>query len=77
MLEREEEVERDAKGTYCSCNGYADKIEYREEGFPSKEEIKALDCGRGMGEYPCCLVAFKCRLCGKRFLLEREAPEAW
>lgn len=71
-LEREEEVERYATGTYCSCNGYADRIESGKEGYPTEEEIEELDCGRW---YCCCLVAFRCRLCGKRFLLNQAAPE--
>lgn len=61
------DIERDATAAPCSCGGYADRKD------PTQEEIdKYQTCGRC---YACCLAAFICRLCKKRFLVHLSAPE--
>lgn len=59
---------RNELGAPCPhCNGYADA------GDITREEVKKYQtCGRS---YACCVEAFVCRLCGKRFIGMLEAPE--
>ena len=59
---------RDCDGAPCPhCNGYADRVD------ATKEEVKQYQtCGRS---YACCIDAFVCRVCGKRFIGTLEAPE--
>jgi hypothetical protein len=62
------DLDRGVDGAPCRCNGYADKL----DAGPTAEEIKEHDCGRS---YACCTGAFKCRLCGLRFIATFKAPE--
>lgn len=63
------DIEREAKAAPCPCGGYADENE------PTKDEIeKHQTCGR---KFACCLNAFVCRVCKKRFLVRLPAPEAY
>lgn len=49
------------------CQGYCDKVSC------SKEEIeKHQSCGR---KWQCCLSAFVCRSCKKRYVSALEAPD--
>lgn len=58
----------DTVAAACRCNGYADKT---ADG-PTAEEIARYDCGRG---WACCTAAFRCRLCGLRFIGTLQAPD--
>lgn len=64
------DIPRDAVGAPCACNGFADRLD-DEEG-PTPEEVAKYDCGRG---WQCCTAAFRCRLCGLRFIGRLDAPE--
>lgn len=61
------EIPRDANGAPCPCGGYADEADV------TKDEIKKHQtCGRS---WACCLGAFVCRVCKRRFLVNLPAPE--
>lgn len=61
------EVERSSLGCCCPCGGYADKVDVTED-----EIVEHQTCERS---WACCLGAFECGLCGKRFLVKLPAPE--
>lgn len=60
---------RDAEAVPCTCNGYADRVEC------TAAECREFGCGRDRPGWECCARAFRCRLCGKRFVGSAEAPE--
>lgn len=62
------DLPRNAAAAPCKCNGYADVMDES----PTLEEIKAHDCGRSCA---CCTAAFKCRICGLRFIGKLDAPD--
>lgn len=62
-----DDIERGANGAPCPCGGYADKA------AATHDEIKAYqDCGR---IWECCIGAFVCRSCNRRFVVRLLAPE--
>lgn len=61
------DISRGANGAPCPCGGYADKADVTED------EIKKYQtCG---SSFACCIGAFICRVCEKRFLVNLPAPE--
>lgn len=61
-------IGREQQGFECpSCHGYCEETECTED-----EILSDLNCGR---TYACCCVAFKCKLCGKRWVGKANAPE--
>ena len=51
----------------CNCGGYASEVDC------TKKEIEGpLNCGRS---WACCVAAFVCEICGRRYIRKREAPE--
>lgn len=61
------ELKRDAAGAPCPCNGYADR-----DDSVTPEELSLQTCG---SSFACCVAAFVCRLCGKRFVVRLPSPE--
>lgn len=63
---RSEVLELGVTAVECDCGGYCEEVDC------TAEEIKQYGCGLGR---TCCVAAFVCKLCKKRFVHSLEAPE--
>lgn len=64
-----QKIERDTKAVRCSCGGYCE----REKA--TADEARKFGCGRDRENWECCVRAFVCVLCGKRYAGCAPAPE--
>ena len=65
-----ESLERGTDAVKCECGGYCEACEYTDD------EARKYGCGRELiFKYQCCVAAFKCVICGTRYVGRFEAPD--
>lgn len=64
-----QEIERDTNAVRCSCGGYCERVK------STTDEARSFGCGRDSEDWECCVRAFVCVVCGKRYVGSAPAPE--
>lgn len=61
-----DELPKGTTAIECECGGFCAEVEC------THEEIREFGCGLGR---TCCVKAFVCKLCQKRYVRKLEAPD--